>query len=287
MTQAAPLVIVGATNLIAPYLIRRLQAAGMTAEITSRNPVAVPEGFTFTPMDLTSARNWIAPEGAVVVSLIPLWLLAQFLPRFMGVKSIIAVGSTSVFAKAASDSAKERKTAADLQHAEDLIRAWCQRSLVHYTLLRPTIIYDVKSDKNITRMAQFIRRFHCLPLASPARGLRQPIHADDVAGAVFGAIGNEAAYDKTLNIAGGEVLTYRAMAERVFDALNLKPRFIMLPTKLLMKAFHAAETIGILRERSFGGAIFQRMNEDLIFDVEEGLRLLNYQPRGFRPDIKV
>ena len=67
--------------------------------------------------------------------------------------------------------------------------------------------------------------------------------------------------------------------------MGVKPRLVMLPTEWLMKAFNGAEKIGILREKSFGSAIFQRMNEDLIFDVEEGLRILNYQPRGFAPEI--
>ena len=265
--------------------MRRLQESGLSAEVIARSPVTVPEGFVFTQMDLTRARNWIAPEGAVVISLIPLWLLVQFLPRFMGVKSIIALGSTSLFSKAGSVSAKERKIAADLEQAEGLVREWCKRSLVHGTLLRPTMIYDGHSDKNIARMVGFIRRFHCLPLAAPAKGLRQPIHADDVARAVVQAINNEGVYDKALNIAGGEVLSYRAMAERVFAAMGVKRRLVMLPTEWLMRAFNGAEKIGILRERSFGSAIFQRMNEDLVFDVEEGLRLLNYQPRKFEPEI--
>lgn len=286
MSQNFPIVMMGAANLIAPYMMQRLKEADLAAEVISRKAVAVPEGFSLTQIDLTSARNWIAPEGAVIISLIPLWVLAQLLPRFMGVKAIIAVGSTSLFSKAGSASESERKTAADLDRAEGLLREWCRRSLVHYTLLRPTMVYDGRGDKNIARMARFIRRFRFLPLAAPAEGLRQPIHADDVARAVIGAINNEEAYDKALNIAGGEVLTYRVMAERVFAAAGINPRFLMLsPTDWLIKAFHGVEALGLLREKSLGGAIFRRMNEDLVFDTGEGLRILNYQPREFRPEI--
>jgi nucleoside-diphosphate-sugar epimerase len=283
MPPNPPLVIIGASNLIAPYLIKRLKQSGQVAEVISRKPIAVPEGFTLTQMDLTSARNWIAPVDAIVISLIPLWFLAQFLPRFIGVKAIVAVGTTNLFGK--PESADERKIAADFQNAEAILREWCKRSLVHYTVLRPTLVYDGKSDKNIARMAKFIRKFHFLPVAAPAEGLRQPIHADDVARAVMGAINNEAAYDKALNIAGGEVLAYRAMAEQVFAALGMKPRLLLLPMEWLTNIFHGVEAFGLFRKESFGNTVFQRMNEDLIFDVAEGLRILNYQPRGFKPEV--
>lgn len=285
MPQDFPLVILGATNVVAPYLFERLASAGYVAEVISRKPAKVPDNFTLTQMDLTTARNWIAPEGAVVLSLLPLWLLTQFLPRFIGVKAIIAVGSTSLFSKAASPSEAERKLAADLENAEGLLREWCRRSLVQYTLLRPTLIYDGINDKNIARMAKFIRRFHGMVLAAPAKGLRQPIHADDVAKVMVASMNNHAVWGKALNIAGGEVLTYREMVERVFAAIGQKPQLLSLPTIVLTAALHAAQNMGLFRNKSFDGAIFHRMNEDLVFDVAEGLTLLDYQPRGFKPNI--
>ena len=281
MPQDYPLVIVGASNLIAPYLIKRLHAVGLVAEVITRKRIDLPEGFTLTLLDLTLARNWIAPENAVVISLLPRWLLEQFLPRFIGVKAVIAVSSTNVLSKNENISPTERKTINALERAEGVLHEWCKRSLVHYTLLRPTMIYDGKTDKNITRVINFIRRFHFLPLAAPAKGLRQPIHADDVARALIAAINNQAAHDRVFNIAGGEILSCRTMAERIFASLKIKPRLLMLPTEWLVKAFGSIERIGLLRGHAFGSAMFQRMNDDQIFDVGEGLKVLNYQPRKF------
>lgn len=263
--------------------MKRLAAEGRIADVISRNAVSVPEGFTFTAMDLDRARNWIAPENSVVISLLPLWILARYLPRFIGVHSIIAVGSTSLFTKLASADSRERAIAFSLETAEKTFRDWCTRSNVHGTLLRPTMIYDGVHDKNIGRMARFIRRLRFLPLAAPAKGLRQPIHADDVARAIHNAIGNEAAYDHAFNIAGGEILAYRVMVERVFAALGIKPRLLMLPENWLEKTFRWLSALHPLREAGVGGSMFRRMNEDLIFDVEEGLRTLDYQPRRFAP----
>ncbi|MDP9127054.1 MAG: NAD-dependent epimerase/dehydratase [Pseudomonadota bacterium] len=287
MPENLPLVIIGGNSLVAPYLMENLRVEGRIADVISRNTVPVPEGFTFTALDLRQDRNWIAPENAVIISLLPLWVLATYLPRFIGVNSIIALGSTSLFSKVGSSDSVERATAAGLEVAENNLREWCRRSNVHGTLLRPTMIYDGIHDNNIARMARFIRRFHCLPLAAPAKGLRQPIHAGDVARAILKTLGNSSAEGKALNIAGGEVLTYRAMAEKVFDGLGVKRRLIMLPESWLEKSFRWGSRAGIVREKAFGSSVFRRMNEDLVFEVAEGLRLLDYQPRGFLPRFDV
>jgi hypothetical protein len=283
VSQSLPLVIAGGNSLVGPYLMQRLKSEGFTAEVISRRTLSVPDGFTFTHMDLTLARNWIAPANALVISLLPLWVLVQFLPRFIGVRSIVAVGSTSLIAKANSKDRIEQLTAKNLDYAEKAIKNWCTLSNVQCTILRPTMVYDCLQDKNITRMAHFIRRYHFLPLAAPATGLRQPIHADDVAKAILKCLSNATAQNRTLTIAGGEILKYHTMTERVFTALDMKIRILMLPSQWLENCFNLGSKIGLLSEQAFGASIFHRMNQDLVFDVTEGLALLDYQPRSFSP----
>ncbi|MFY9287010.1 MAG: hypothetical protein WAO98_00765 [Alphaproteobacteria bacterium] len=286
MAQSFPLVIAGGNNLIAPYLMKQLHARGLTAEVLSRHHVPVPEGFKFTQLDLTKARNWIAPENALVISLLPLPVLAQFLPRFIGIKSMLAVGTASRFMKAHSRNPAEQANAVNIKIAEEMFLSWCVRSNVKFTLLRGAMIYDGVRDYNVVRMARFIQRYRFIPLAAPASGLRQPIHAEDVAKAIINSLGNEAVYGKDLNIAGGEVITYRTMAERIFEGLGMLPRLWMLETGLLKKGVELASKTGLVRESFFNTSVFQRMNEDLIFDVEEGLQLLKYEPRDFHPTIQ-
>jgi nucleoside-diphosphate-sugar epimerase len=176
--------------------------------------------------------------------------------------------------------------AENLELAENILKPWCMKYGKVYTLLRPTLIYDGLRDHNISRIARVIRRSGTFPVAAPASGLRQPIHADDVAKALANAMGNANVYNRSFNIAGGEVLTYRRMVETVFQAMGLKPRLLMLPTMLLQRAFQLAVKIGFLREKAFGFEVFKRMNEDLVYDSEEGLRLLDYTPRKFELDLK-
>ena len=73
------------------------------------------------------------------------------------------------------------------------------------------------------------------------------------------------------------------MAERVFLSQGLAPRFVVLPVAWLRAAFALAARLGIVRESGFGSAVFARMNQDLVFDVDEGLAVLRYAPRAFVP----
>lgn len=264
--------------------MRRLQARGQGAAVVSRLPLKLPASFQLLRLDLMQERSWQASPNSTIISLLPLWILAAALPRFTHAQAVVAVSSTSRFGKASSSDPKERAVADNLATAEARLEAWGRQHNIPVTILRPTLIYDGRQDQNVARVARIIRRYGTFPIAAPGKGLRQPIHADDVAKAILGALDNPEAFNQAFNIAGGEILTYRAMVERIFAALGRKPRPLMLPMAWLERTFRLAARLGILRERTFGFAVFQRMNEDLVFDSGEGLRVLKYEPRDFRPE---
>ena len=276
-----PVVVLGATNPIAAFLLPRLVAAGDQVLAVARREVAMPPGVDVVQVDVSSDAPWAPPRGALVVSILPLDVLAAVLPRLRGARAIVAVGSTSLHSKAGSDDPAERATARKLERAEAALAAWGAEQRIAWTVIRPTLVYDSVNDRNVARMARFVRRFRVLPIVRPSDGLRQPIHADDVASAILGALDNRRAANRAFDVAGGEVLTYRAMAERVFRAQGLTPRFLVLPVGLLRAAFGTAARAGLLRETGFGSAVFARMNQDLVFDTAEGLEVLGYRPRGF------
>jgi len=274
-------VLLGAGNLIARYLMPRLLAAGYDTVAVARRAVPVPSGVRLETVEFGGEASWVLPPGAAVVSVLPLAVLANLLPRLAGARCIVAVGSTSLFSKAGSDDLKEQATARKLHRAEAEVMARCAEDGTPATILRPTLVYDGIGDRNVARMIRVVRRYRVLPIARPSHGLRQPIHADDVAKAILGAIDNPDAAGRAFNIAGGEVLTYRAMAERVFRSQGLPPRFIVLPVSWLRRAFGLAARVGVVRETGFGSAVFERMNQDLVFDNAEGLAVLDYRPRRF------
>src|SRR5690606_38917999 len=115
---------------------------------------------------------------------------------------------------------------------EDL-QAFCTKHNIDWTIFRPTMVYSLGRDKNITTIARFIKRFQFFPLVGTGNGLRQPVHAEDLARVCLDAINNSKTFNKSYNLSGGEVLTYRDMVNRISLHLGTKCKFVHIPLPLM------------------------------------------------------
>jgi nucleoside-diphosphate-sugar epimerase len=236
--------------------------------------------------DLASpALETLLPTAPTVLSLSPIWHLPRALPslKARGMQRIVAFSSTSVFTKATSPDPYEREMVQRLSDGEAAVRAFCESNDVAWTILRPTLIYAEGQDRNISRLAEMIRRLGLLPLHGRGDGLRQPVHADDLAAAALDAAASAQAYNRAFDLAGGEILTYRQMVERVFEGLGRRPRIIPMPEWLWRLAFTLARPF-------LPGATAQmgaRMGDDLTFDNGPAMRSFGWNPRNFHPNFKI
>ena len=225
-----------------------------------------------------SIPHWIA--------VCPLWAVPEHfsLLEAAGARRLVALSSTSRFTKRDSAAASERAIAARLAVAEDEVLDWARARGIAATILRSTMIYDGIHDRNVTRIARFIRRVGFYPVAGAATGLRQPIHADDVAAACQAALGCDGLHD-AYEISGGETLTYRDMVQQIFIWLDRLPRLVTIPLPLVRAA---APLVSLLPGLEFLPTMAVRMNEDLVFDHAAAAQDFGFQPRAFslpfRPD---
>jgi len=212
---------------------------------------------------------------------VPIWVLPQYfsLLEAYGARRVVALSSTSRFTKDDSSDPEEQAIALRLADAEARVQAWAASHGVEWVILRPTLIYGLGRDKNIAEIARFVRRFGFFPLFGKANGLRQPLHAQDVAGACIAALGLPAAANRAYNLSGAETIAYRDMVARIFSALGRPVR--LLPVPLL--AFRVAVAILRLvpRYRNWSSAMAERMNRDLVFDHSEATRDFGFEPRTF------
>jgi len=166
-----------------------------------------------------------------------------------------------------------------LADAERRIAAACEQHNVGWTILRPTLIYAEGRDTNITPLSRLIRRFGFMPLVGGAPGLRQPVHAEDLAIGAIAAATSAAAVNKVYALAGGETLAYREMIGRIFDGMRLPRRTISVPPLLWRAGFMLAKPL-------FPGAnvaMGTRMMKDMTFDCTPAIRDLGWKPRAFNP----
>lgn len=194
---------------------------------------------------------------------------------------VVAFGSTSVETKQGSADAHERDVARRLREGEATVLATARARGAAATILRPTLVYGAGRDATLTRIAELARRWGRFPLPRDARGLRQPVHVEDLAQAAMDCVGAQAAHGGAYALPGGETLAYRDMVARVLATLQPKPRLVELPSPLFTAALLAAQLTG--RGTGLGEAAVRRMRSDLVFDVAPAARDFGYAPRRFRP----
>jgi len=208
-------------------------------------------------------------------------LLAEALPRLFSpsLRRVVAFSSTSVITKQDSEVPAERETIRKLADAEQRIAAACEQHDIGWTILRPTLIYAEGRDTNITPLSRLISRFGFMPLVGGAAGLRQPVHAEDLAIAALSAASSPAAVNRVYALPGPETLPYREMIGRIFDGLGLPRRTISVPSFLWRAGF-------VLAKPLFPGANVAmgiRMMKDMNFDAGPAIRDLDWKPRAFNP----
>lgn len=242
----------------------------------SINWVVLPTAATgpqTTKDDVVTTPYWVCVA--------PIWVLPDYfsLIEASGARRVVALSSTSRFTKVGSGDAAENAVAAKLIESEARVQAWAGARGIEWVILRPTLIYGLGGDKNISEIARFVRRFGCFPLLGRAQGLRQPVHAEDVATACVAALQAPAAMNRAYNISGGETLAYREMVARVFKALRRPVRLVTVP----LWAFRLAVSMlrSVPRYRHWSAAMAERMNRDLVFDHSEAVHDLGFKPRGF------
>lgn len=271
--------VLGASSFVGRELLRLMSRNGTKALAFSRNPSRF--GGSADLFRELSVGSVLASAPIVNwVSLCPVHALVGLLPllELAGVRRLVAVSSTSKFTKVDSCNASDRRLAERLDAAEQHIQAWGEERGVSVFILRTTMIYDGIHDANVAAIAGFVRRFRWYPILAPASGLRQPIHACDVASACLSAL-NLDLPSADYNISGGETVTYRAMVERIFESLDLSPCLVSVPPVLLRVAVPFLSLIHRFRHLSF--SMFQRMNEDMAFDHSAAVRDIDFRPAGF------
>lgn len=275
--------VLGATSLVGACLLPMLSKTGAQVTAFSRSPMLRPRenGVAWHP--LCAAPLADAPNVSIRswVCLAPIGVLLDYfdLLEAHGVRRVVVLSSTSIFTKKDSIDPHEQAIAQKLVDAEKRVREWAQRRGVEWVILRPTLIYGMGLDKNITEIARFIQRFGFFPVFGKANGLRQPIHAADVAATCLAALQRPGAANQTYNISGGETLTYCNMVTRVCSCLGRRAYLLPVPLWTFRLAVKVLRRLP--RYRLWSVAMAERMCRDLVFDHAEAARDLDFNPRPF------
>lgn len=279
-TASTKSLVIGATGLVGGYLLKGLVDRGEYPWAMSRRSQSGRDARWIVG-DLEQPEALQAPSVETLYCTADASLLAPALPRLLGpsLKRVVAFTSTSVMTKMDSEVAAEREILRRLADAEQDIARICEANGVGWTILRPTLIYAEGRDINITPLARLIRRFGFMPLVGGARGLRQPVHAEDLAIGAIAAAASPAATNKVYSLPGGETISYREMIGRIFDGMHMRRRTLPIPAWLWRAGFLLAKPLYPGANVAMG----IRMTKDMTFDSSPAIADFGWKPRLFQP----
>lgn len=274
-------IVLGASGVVGNHIVDRLVLAGERPIAVSREARAESADVDWLQADLTVPATLNFPAASTLYCTANVGLLADALPRFAApsLQRVVAFTSTSIVTKMNSELAAERESVRQWAEAEQRLIATCTQLGVAWTVLRPTIIYDEGRDANITRLARLIVRIGFMPLAGSGAGLRQPVHAMDLAIGALAAAASPAAANKIYALPGTDTISYCEMVGRIFDGLHRTRRVVRVAPVLWRAAFALASPFVANANVAMGN----RMARDLTFDPAPAIRDFNWNPRPFRP----
>lgn len=268
-----PILVVGATSQIGYFLLARLRNQRRKVVALSRTPMQA-QGADIEWRQGSIRELPVMQTLEAVVSFGPMTHLAQWLAghEHAPAPCLVATSSMSVLTKSSSTIASETSVVRQLKEGEAAIKAECSRLGMRWTLVRPTLIYGAGRDRSLTPMAHRGLKFRVFPLPAGS-GLRQPVHADDLAQIVLRLLATDVAHGMTLQAGGGERLTAVEMFRRVHKALPVRTVAVPMPAWVMRGL---AGVVPAVR-----GPV-SRLATDLVADNTELHSVLDFHPRRFQ-----
>ena len=181
-------------------------------------------------------------------------------------EKVIFTSTTGIFTKLNPTSKSIRL------EAEKIIR----ESNLNYTIIRPTMIYGKKDDRNISRLINFIKKYPVIPVFGNGLFLQQPIYVEDLANAILSAATTQKSNKKEYNISGKLPVTYRELINIIKNITNRNTINIYIPKSISLLVVY------ILRKLIPSFPIKEeqilRLNENKNFNHTEAVDDLNFTP---------
>lgn len=279
------ILLTGASSQIGVFAIPRLLAAGFEVVAVSRQSqlpwVPVSEHLTWCGLEQALEQH---ADFQFLLSAGPMALALQVIHQHPGIKRAIIFSSSSVVTKSESEDEAEQQLMQQMLAYESELETLAAQQAIKMTIFRPTLIYGCGLDGNVSRLAGFIERFSFMPVNGKANGMRQPVHADDLAMAAIAALQTEKELPPKLVLTGGSTLSYADMLKAIFKALGKPARIIPLPAWVLIPAVKLLTLIGL--NAGVSVAMVKRQTQDLQFDGQQACELLGHVPRPFAPGRK-
>ena len=159
-----------------------------------------------------------------------------------------------------------------------------QSSSIPWTILRPTMIYGARGDRNIERLLVALKRYRVLPLPGGGQHFQQPVHVDDVAQALLAASQTDKSLRKIYEIAGPTPISFRELVMTAQRVVASRTRLVSVPIKpiaYLLRVYGLLHNSPRITEEQV-----MRLTEDKVFDIDPARYDLGFAPRSFETGVR-
>lgn len=271
--------LVGATGFTGERVARRLCRSGVTVHALTRHPEGetarqlAAEGCTIFEGDCDRLWTlWQALEGCEVIVSCSHIRYAQRLVQAchrMRVRRIVAMSSTRRFSRVADPTVDEVINGEmALSHGD-----------LEYTVIRPSMIYGSRRDRNISRLMRWFDKWSWIPVFGDGKALVQPVFVEDVVGAILDTLRRPHTVKKSYTLAGPEPMTWDEMVRAILEARGQSARVFHVP---LQWGFVVQKVLGsYARSRGLTREMLERVQESKAFETEEARVDLDFRPIPF------
>lgn len=271
--------VTGASSQLGVFLLPRLQDAGFEVCALSRRAPA-------EPVPVSDRISWARPgsepgSAGYLVSCGPIDLARSLIRQHSHLKKAVVFSTSSTLTKPDSGDRRERETVAAISEEEGRLKSFCRDRGVALVLLRPTLIYGCGLDGNVSLLLKLGERSGFIPLSTNSKGLRQPVHADDLAELAVSALLADTGTILEGEACGGSTLSFREMVEIVASCGKRRISLLPLPAPLLTALARAVSLFGA--GKGINAQMVRRQATDMVFDDTLFRNTLGYEPRPFRP----
>ncbi len=279
-------IVTGATSDLGQSVLREFETPTNVVAVSrqAKYPKRIKDEVWFNWSFFEKVPTADFPQIDAWLALSPVWaapVMAKTFSRFGRIRRVIALSSTSILGKVDTTDSKEQSVVQKLKTGEESLLEWAKSQQSDITICRASMIYGGQRNQNIAFIKRVIKWLRFFPMLSEGKGLRQPVHVDDLAQAVQRLSKTGDLPQQIYTIAGGEQLNYQDMVIRIFRSMGYKENIKIIPRSLFTRM---ASLLSVLPGLRFiNSEMVNRMERDLAYDNQPAQRDFGYTPGKFRP----
>ena len=163
------------------------------------------------------------------------------------------------------------------RESERIVKA---QTRVPWTIVRPTLAYDVGGGEEFMMFMNALMRYPIVPFIGRGSALKSPVYVEDIVRGFLAIPGNTKSHGKTYNFCGGETISLWDLAHLLLELQGVSKPFVRIPVPVCRALSALAERF--MKRPVLTQNVIAGMTQHACPDPSEARADLGYAPVGVR-----